>query len=699
MARPGSIGTLKLPACERCRVRKLKCDADTHSSKCATCAKSSVACIIVDNVTKERYTRGGIYQLEQRLRELEADVAAQSTSGFTQQAGDLRHVQSPKTSVGVRRGLERLTKTAKHTIPQPSAPFDAVQPSPSRSTAYSAYDLPSWSAAQALASHYFSHAQLHHPLMPQYPFSNALQRVYGGSDASASAEDLFRVNIVFAISSVTTYRRGTTHEHPYGYFRAAVQNLSNINLTGSLSGIQNMLLIARFARYYHIDCSIWDMSRTCMRQCIALKLHRPPRKSLAPIDEQVLRNVFWECYLHDRYSSGILGRPYAIAEEDITVQLPVEVSETDLISAHVSSLDDPSLQYFTNPNEVSVFRFIVGLRRVIAKITNHFHRAHTSSSRPGRTLADAQRVRADFDHLLNQLMQARSKAPIFDNPTSLYQRSEWYDFLFEKERLTLIRGALNQIPLDGFHPPQELLRSCLGCGINVIELYMALFSHGHITWMRSYFQILFTSGLSIMYSASFLSQNRASVQHDQSDLDVRAARALASASELMKMFVIEMPDAARFAMVFEGLMKQYMGTGTRAVPTRATTPSGHEPTAESNKPADVAFESNAMQLGPQAVPEHQDVPSTYLGADLLSIHHPADAPSELHLQAPQHSQVHHDNSFLTQGPFDESQLWTLFSSAPDSILGQVEAGLGEYAWGIPPDNNLFDQWDDFRAST
>ncbi|KAK4504885.1 hypothetical protein PRZ48_002848 [Zasmidium cellare] len=697
MARPGSAGTLKLPACERCRTRKLKCDADAHASKCAPCAKGSVACIIVDNVTKERYTRGGIYQLEQRLRELEAGVATQSTPGSTVQAGDSRHVQSPKNSVGVRRGLERLerlTRTARNTIPRPSGTFGTVQPSPSPSTAYSAYDLPTWSGAQALTAHYFSHAQLHHPLMPQYPFSEALQRIYDGSGASASAEDLLRVNMVFAISSVTTYRRGTTHEHPYGYFRAAVQNLPKINLTGSLSGIQNMLLVARFARYYPIECSIWDMSRTCMRQCIALRLHRPPSKPLAPIDEQVLRNVFWECYLHDRYSSGILGRPYAIAEEDITVQLPVEVSEADLISANVSSLDDPSLQYFAKPNEVLAFRFIVGLRRVIAKITNHFHRAQTSSSRPGRTLADAQRVRADFDRLLNELTQARSKAPIFDNPTSLYQRPEWYDFLYEKERLNLIRGALNQIPLDGFHPPKELLLSCLGCAVTVIELYMSLFSHGHITWMRSYFQILFTAGLSIMYSASFLSQNRVSAQHDQSELDLRATRALASASELMKMFVIEMPDAARFAMVFEVLMKQYMGTGTQAMPTRATTPSGHEGAMEGNQPADIAFESNSVHLGPPPVAEHQDLPSSYSGAGFLSIQHPADGPNDPHLQAPQH-----DNGFLTQGHFDDSQLWTLFFSAPDSILGQVEAGLGEYAVGFPPDNSFFDQWDDFRAAT
>lgn len=70
MASPGvASDPIKLPACERCRLRKVRCDS--RPPKCSHCVRSSTACIIVDPVTNERYTRDGIAHLEQRLRELE----------------------------------------------------------------------------------------------------------------------------------------------------------------------------------------------------------------------------------------------------------------------------------------------------------------------------------------------------------------------------------------------------------------------------------------------------------------------------------------------------------------------------------------------------------------------------------------------------------------------------------------------------
>jgi hypothetical protein len=66
----GSSERLRLPACERCRLKKVKCDS--LPPKCSTCVKSDTACIIVDPLTSERYTRDGIAQLERKLKDLEA---------------------------------------------------------------------------------------------------------------------------------------------------------------------------------------------------------------------------------------------------------------------------------------------------------------------------------------------------------------------------------------------------------------------------------------------------------------------------------------------------------------------------------------------------------------------------------------------------------------------------------------------------
>lgn len=63
--------TSQIPACQRCRLRKIRCD---HAApKCAGCTKASVACIIVDPFTQKQYTREYIHELEQKEKRLSRD--------------------------------------------------------------------------------------------------------------------------------------------------------------------------------------------------------------------------------------------------------------------------------------------------------------------------------------------------------------------------------------------------------------------------------------------------------------------------------------------------------------------------------------------------------------------------------------------------------------------------------------------------
>jgi hypothetical protein len=67
-----------------------------------------------------------------------------------------------------------------------------------------------------------------------------------------SAQDYFRLFMVFALSAVTRYRKGLSKDHPFGYYLAAQEYLSEIPLIGTLDAIQNFLLVARFGMYHHI---------------------------------------------------------------------------------------------------------------------------------------------------------------------------------------------------------------------------------------------------------------------------------------------------------------------------------------------------------------------------------------------------------------------------------------------------------------
>lgn len=57
-----------------------------------------------------------------------------------------------------------------------------------------------------------------------------------------------------------------------------------------------------------------------MRICIENGFHRSSRK-LSLIQDQMRRRVFWACYISDRHSSSVLGRPMAIRDEDIDIEV------------------------------------------------------------------------------------------------------------------------------------------------------------------------------------------------------------------------------------------------------------------------------------------------------------------------------------------------------------------------------------------
>uniref|UniRef100_H1VIT9 Fungal specific transcription factor n=1 Tax=Colletotrichum higginsianum (strain IMI 349063) TaxID=759273 RepID=H1VIT9_COLHI len=63
-------------ACNRCRLRKNRCDQKLPS--CASCAKAGVACVGYDPITKKEIPRSYVFYLETRIEQLEALLASRN---------------------------------------------------------------------------------------------------------------------------------------------------------------------------------------------------------------------------------------------------------------------------------------------------------------------------------------------------------------------------------------------------------------------------------------------------------------------------------------------------------------------------------------------------------------------------------------------------------------------------------------------
>ena len=62
--------TTKIPACQRCKIKKIKCDQ--NFPKCAKCARIGTECMVYDPIVKREVSRIYMLQLEDRIKVLES---------------------------------------------------------------------------------------------------------------------------------------------------------------------------------------------------------------------------------------------------------------------------------------------------------------------------------------------------------------------------------------------------------------------------------------------------------------------------------------------------------------------------------------------------------------------------------------------------------------------------------------------------
>lgn len=499
----------------------------------------------------------------------------------------------------------------------------------------------------------------------------AFHKVYrSSSPGDCSAQVRFRIFLIFAIGGITRHRAGLTQEHPFGYYLAAMASLDSVPLIGSPDAIQNSLLIARFGMYHHIGTSLWDISHFCMRQCIELGYHAPPRSPISLIEEQKRRRIFWECYILDRYSSGMLGRPFALSDDSISVELPVLADdETVRAAAEETTLSDLSALSMGKTTEVSVFVMCIQLRRVSSSVHTELSKFRMQQSCSAQSNAasftSAGHVQTLVHHYLAELDLWRQNAPVFNPPGSLYERPEYHDFLLEKDKLNLIRGAMHIAPKhSNGSPPPDLLALCLPSAVRVIALYHGMLVKRQITWTRSYFQGIFTAGLSVLFC---LSLNPATT----SPGDIGPTHALVLCSQILHMFQKEMPDVQSFGKVFDELMdllnRKLQAPVDRGLQPPPTVPGGCRNIVQPD-----------IENGPQWMGYSAERPMFY------------DAVRDSGTQAAPGLEFS-DLEFTLESLGEDGIEWPLHN---EEFMESLTAGLGEYAWGFGGDDtHLWDQFD------
>lgn len=419
--------------------------------------------------------------------------------------------------------------------------------------------------------------------------------------------------------------------------------------------------------------SIWEITHLCIRMCIEHGLHNGSAGHSDLLGEQLRRRVFWECYMIDRYSSNTLHRPFSIAERDITTGFPADANDEAIIAAQQIFPDLDTFRAAHTPSglsEMSVFFLCIRLRQIVSRIHSEFSKLAETTKRNGfETFLLTGKICQTVDGFFRDLDEWRSGAPLIQAPRSLYESQDWFDLLHFRERLILVRKAVDFVPKRNGIPPAHLLNQCLECATSTIRLYSRLFQQGSITYTRSYFQMIFTAGLSVMFCVTASKELRQPAVQET----------LRLCGETLRTMATKLPDAMHYVAVYEALHRNVERKWNLVSLRPSPTP----------HPADVGRDPPALDLealgapGPSIITAHQpELPLDMQVGRITPRHNHTsqlgfshDQPQEEWFTLPQDgSEGLQQDAFLADDPLQ----WGFLN---DDIFWNMEAGLGEYAYG------------------
>ncbi|OAG40419.1 hypothetical protein AYO21_05319 [Fonsecaea monophora] len=223
------------------------------------------------------------------------------------------------------------------------------------------YALPPDSVARELLTWYFSNTGLLFPYIHEHSFMAIFEQASKDKFKGVRRIWLALLNIVFAHAVVHAREITTTPGSVESasakasaeseiYFRRAsgLFNDKNANGTGtSIEVVQFLLLMGQYLQGTQKSVQTWNTHGLAVRAAFQIGLHSSDLARVFPPQEQEVRKRTWfGCIMLDRTLSMTFGRPPAIPDSYVQVDLPMEFSVVDGGAAGTDKKESLSIAFF-----------------------------------------------------------------------------------------------------------------------------------------------------------------------------------------------------------------------------------------------------------------------------------------------------------------------------------------------------------------
>ncbi|KAG7446059.1 uncharacterized protein BT62DRAFT_1006241 [Guyanagaster necrorhizus] len=260
------------------------------------------------------------------------------------------------------------------------------------------YTFPEPDLLDNLVELYFIHLNRFWPLLHQPTFERSLAAALHRTD-SAFAGIVLVVCAIGSRFSNDPRVRVDHYESPYRHGWKWFVQVHRVSVLQppSLFDLQKCVLSVFYVEGFSAHRT-WTMLGTAVRMAQDLGAHRKRKAGwLSVPEEELLKRAFWVLACMDRILGMALGRPYAIQEEDIDADLPVECDD------EYWDGDEAFIQPSNVPSTMSFFISYLKLNRIFGRcLRTIYSLGRPTALRPSVGKRSMEDIVAELDSSLNE---------------------------------------------------------------------------------------------------------------------------------------------------------------------------------------------------------------------------------------------------------------------------------------------------------